>query len=142
MWLGSTKARDPSLLNRQSLYFVRGRVKGEHQFGDILALRYITSGGRIEICWPCRLVEDRDDLVALFIAANSRTEPSPRRLRPRSGADDGVRCQPTSTYGAMTRCALMLPARSPSVSLLWGVEDGRRRLLKYFVNMEEPFRCT
>ena len=32
--------------------------------------------------------------------------------------------------------------QSHSVSLFWGLHDGKRTLLKYFVNMEEPFRRT
>lgn len=29
--------------------------------GDIIALRYITTDGRIEMCWPCRVVVDSQD---------------------------------------------------------------------------------
>jgi hypothetical protein len=29
--------------------------------GEVVALRYITTDSRIELCWPCRVVEDRDD---------------------------------------------------------------------------------
>jgi hypothetical protein len=36
----------------------------------------------------------------------------------------------------------MPPGTAHSVSLSWEVEDGTRRLLKYFVNLEEPFRRT
>ena len=37
---------------------------------------------------------------------------------------------------------LMLPGQRHSVSLSWGSDAGHRRLLKYFVNLEEPYRRT
>ena len=37
---------------------------------------------------------------------------------------------------------LLSPGRSHSVSISWHGEGDTRRLLKYFVNMEEPFRRT
>jgi hypothetical protein len=77
--------------------------------GDVAALRYITTDGRIEICWPCRVVVDREDVIALSLQGTLR---------------------------------LMFPGQCHSVSLFWGTETGRRRLLKYFVNMEEPLRRT
>src|SRR6185503_17286286 len=55
------------------------RGNGRHRFGDVVVLRYITSGGRIEMCWPCRVVADRDDLVALFIAAGSPYKAGPKK---------------------------------------------------------------
>ena len=36
----------------------------------------------------------------------------------------------------------MLPGQRHSVSLSWGSDAGHRRLLKYFVNLEEPYRRT
>jgi hypothetical protein len=36
----------------------------------------------------------------------------------------------------------MFPGRAHSVALFWGRQAGARSLLKYFVNLEEPFRRT
>ena len=33
------------------------------------------------MCWPCRVVEDRDDLVALFIAARSPYKAGSKKIR-------------------------------------------------------------
>src|SRR5438874_375584 len=37
------------------------------QAGDTVVLRYITRDGRPGMAWPARLVEDRNDLVALYV---------------------------------------------------------------------------
>jgi len=118
------------------------RDTGQRRLGDVVALRYVTSGGRIEMCWPCRVVADRDDLVALFIAAGSPYKAGPKqsaaekRLRPRTGLP------PDEYRWRNDTLRLMVPGRSHSVLLSWALEGDTRRLLKYFVNMEEPLRRT
>ena len=49
-----------------------------HRYGDVVALRYITTDGRIDMCWPCRVVEDSSDLLALFIATGSPYKAGPK----------------------------------------------------------------
>jgi hypothetical protein len=105
-------------------------------------LRYITTDARIEMCWPCRVVEDRDELVVLFIAAGTPYKAGPKL----TAAEKRRRPQPLlppSTFVWRNDTLRLMPAgRSHSV---WMFSEGRvggRALLKYFVNMEEPFRRT
>src|SRR6185295_10770777 len=49
------------------------------QPGDVVALRYITTDRRIEMAWPCRVVEDASELLALFIAPGSQYKAGPKR---------------------------------------------------------------
>jgi len=80
------------------------------QPGDVVALRYITTDGRVEMAWPCRVVQDA-------------APPHEYTWR-----NDTLR--------------LMFPGACHSVSLFWEASGATRRLLRYFVNMEEPFRRT
>jgi predicted RNA-binding protein associated with RNAse of E/G family len=105
-------------------------------------LRYITTDGRIEIAWPCRVVEDRDDLLALFIAAGSRYKAGPKRTAAEKRRASPTSLPPDEYVWRNDTLRLMFPGRSHSVSLSWAVESDARALLKYFVNMEEPFRRT
>ncbi len=115
---------------------------GQYAHGDAVVLRYITTDGRIEMCWPCRVVEDRDDLLALFIAAGSPYKAGPKKtaVEKRRGPRSPV--PPDEYVWRNDTLRLMFPGRSHSVSMFWGSQAGTRRLLKYFVNMEEPFRRT
>src|SRR5690349_2041200 len=113
-----------------------------HRSGDVVVLRYITSGGRIEMCWPCRVVEDRDDLVALFIAAGSPYKAGPKRTAAEKRRQPRVGLPPDEYVWRNDTLRLSFPARSHSVSLSWQGHGATRRLLKYFVNMEEPLRRT
>jgi hypothetical protein len=110
--------------------------------GDIVVLRYITTDGRIEMCWPCRVVVDRDDLVALFIAAGSPYKAGPKRTAAEKRRQPRVQLPPDEYVWRNDTLRLMLPGRLHSVSMFWALQSGQRRLLKYFVNMEEPFRRT
>lgn len=114
----------------------------QRRCGDVVALRYITTDGRIEMCWPCRVVEDRDDLVALFIAAGSPYKAGPKKTAAEKRRQPRAVLPPDEYVWRNHTLRLLLPGRSHSVSLSWGVQGGTRRLLKYFVNMEEPFRRT
>ncbi len=35
-------------------------------------VRFLTTDGRIAMCWPCRIVQDNERVLALFVAAGSR----------------------------------------------------------------------
>jgi hypothetical protein len=107
-----------------------------------VALRYITTAGRIEICWPCRVVDDRDDLLALFIAAGSRYKAGPKRTAAEKRRDPATGLPPHEHVWRDDTLRLMFPGRSHSVLLFWRRQSGGRKLLKYFVNLEEPFRRT
>jgi hypothetical protein len=117
-------------------------VSGRHRSGDVVVLRYITTGGRIEICWPCRVVEDRDDVVALFIAAGSSYRAGPKKSAAEKRRQPHASLPPDEYVWRHDTLRLMSPAQAHSVSLFWEQQAGARRLLKYFVNMEEPFRRT
>jgi Protein of unknown function (DUF402) len=102
----------------------------------------VTTAGKIEICWPCRVVEDRDDLVALFIAAGSPYKAGPKKSAAEKRRQPRASLPPDEYVWRNDTLRLMFPARSHSVSMSWGREADTHRLLKYFVNMEEPFRRT
>jgi predicted RNA-binding protein associated with RNAse of E/G family len=110
--------------------------------GDVVALRYITTDARIEMCWPCRVVEDRADLLALFIAADSPYKAGPKRSARAKRA--ALRCDvpPDEYVWRNDTLRLMFPGRRHSVSLFWSHDAESRRLVKYFLNLEEPFRRT
>ena len=118
------------------------RIDSRRAPGEAVALRYITTDGRIEICWPCRVVEDGDDVVALFIAAGSPYKAVPKRsaAEKRRAALDPL--PPDQYVWRHDTLRLLCPGNAHSVSLSWSAKAGERRLLKYFVNMEEPFRRT
>jgi hypothetical protein len=108
----------------------------------VVALRYITTDGRIDMCWPCRVVEDSSDVLALFIAAGSPFKAGPKltarekRAAPRHDVPPGEKSWRSDTL------RLMFPGRCHSIWLFWSSDSGVRRLQKYFVNLEEPFRRT
>jgi predicted RNA-binding protein associated with RNAse of E/G family len=82
--------------------------------------------------WPCRLVEDRDDLLALYIPRGSTymrwdIVGGQRRLAEGHWRRDVLR--------------LMFPEKPYSVWLFWG-DDPERTFSAYYINMEEPFRRT
>jgi hypothetical protein len=118
------------------------RVSGRHRRGDVVVLRYVTTGGRIEICWPCRVVEDGPNLVALFIAAGSPYRAGPKRSAAQKRAQPRSALPPDEYVWRHDTLRLMIPGRAHSVSIFWERQAGERRLLKYFLNMEEPFRRT
>ena len=113
-----------------------------HRPGDVVVLRYITTGGRIEMCWPCRVIEDRSDLVALFIAAGSPYKAGPKKTAVEKRRQSRPPLPPDEYVWRTDTLRLTVPGRSHSVSLSWAPEGGTRKLLKYFVNMEEPLRRT
>lgn len=105
------------------------------QPGDLVVLRYITMrDGTPGATWPCRVVEDRDDLLALHIPAGTifkEWQPAPSSPN-RQLADTRWR---TETL------RLMFPGRGHSIWLSW-LAGEQRTLRGYYVNFEEPFRRT
>ena len=110
--------------------------------GDVVALRYITTDSRIEMCWPYRVVEDSDDLLALFVAAGSIYKAEPKRSAAEKRSGTRTRVPQHEYVWRNDTLRLMFPGKHHSVSLFWSSEGQMRSLLKYFVNMEEPFRRT
>jgi len=82
--------------------------------------------------WPLTVVEDRDDLVALYVPKGTLYTQM-RGPEPKQRVWD-------KWHRDMLR--LMFPERSYSVWLLWEGEGVKRSLHHYYVNMEEPFRRT
>ena len=99
--------------------------------GEAVAVRYITPAGRPGMSWPYRVVQDSDDLVALFIPAGA--------LHKRWAVVDGVRQLADQPWRRDT-LRLMFPGALSSVWLHWKWVDGQRVFESYYVNMEEPFR--
>jgi hypothetical protein len=105
--------------------------------GETVVLRYITrQGGLPGMSWPYRVVEDREDVVALYIPAGTTYA---RWGRPEPGQVRGA-LEPGEWRREVLR--LMFPGEHHSVWLFWSHEDGERRFSTYYVNMEEPFRRT
>jgi hypothetical protein len=110
--------------------------------GDVVALRYITTDARLEMCWPCRVVEDRPDLLALFIAAGSPFKAGPKLSAKAKRAGPRHDLPPDEHVWRADMLRLMFPDRCHSVWLFWSHDGGERRFHRYFVNLEEPFRRT
>ena len=112
------------------------------QPGDVVALRYVTTDRRIEMAWPCRVVHDADDLLALFIAAGSQYKAGPKRSAAEKLAGPRSAVPPAEYTWRNDTLRLMFPGACHSVSLFWETSATAHRLLRYFVNLEEPFRRT
>jgi hypothetical protein len=113
------------------------------QFGEVVALRYITTDARVEIAWPCRVVEDSSELLALFIAAGSVFKSGPKHSARAKRAAPRLDLPTEEHVWRSDTLRLMFPGRCYSVWLFWRHDGGgERRLEKYFVNLEEPFRKT
>ncbi|HET9268966.1 MAG TPA: DUF402 domain-containing protein [Vicinamibacterales bacterium] len=105
-------------------------------------LRYLTMDGRIDVAWPCRVVEDRDDLVALFVAAGAIYRADPKQLAAQKLAGEKRPAPVTDVPWRHDMLRLMFPGAGHSVWLFWEGEGASRRLLRYFVNLEDPFWRT
>jgi hypothetical protein len=106
--------------------------------GENVVLRYITRTGSLPgMSWPFRVVEDRDDLVALYIPAGAQYA---RWGRPIAAGQLRGALQLDNWRRDVLR--LMFPGRQHSVWLFWEREEAGRRFTAYYVNMEEPFRRT
>jgi uncharacterized protein len=115
---------------------------GPRSRGDVVALRYLTTDGRLEMGWPCRVVEDSPALLALFIAAGSRYRAGPKRSAAEKLSMQRVALPPDEYVWRSDTLRLMFPGRHHSVWLFWPREGAVRRFSGYYVNMEEPFRRT
>jgi len=110
--------------------------------GSTVDLRYVLTDGRIEMCWPCRVVEDSDDLVALFIATGSKYKADPKRTAAEKRAEPSPQAPTGEFIWRADTLRLMFPGRAHSVWLFWVGDDDERQLTKFVINMEEPFRRT
>ena len=110
--------------------------------GDVVALRYITTDRRIEMAWPCRVVEDRGDILALYIAAGSLYKAGPKRSAEEKARAERRPTPPDEYVWKRDTLRLMFPGACHSVWLSWDRVGETRRLRSYFVNLEEPFRRT
>lgn len=109
------------------------------EYGSPAVLRYVLTDGRIEMAWPCRVVEDSDQLVALFIAAGTKYKADPKRTAAEKRASPSGPAPSGEYVWATDTLRLMLPQRMHSVWLFWD-NDHARRLNRFYVNVEEPFR--
>ena len=107
-----------------------------------VALRYLTTDGRIEMCLPCRVVADDEQLLALFIAAGSRYKAGPKRTAAQKLSMPRIALPPDEFVWRKDTLRLMFPGRQHSVWLSWVNMGSVRTFSGYFVNMEEPFRRT
>jgi hypothetical protein len=110
--------------------------------GEVLALRYLTPDGRVEMCWPCRVVEDNEGLLALFIAAGTKYKAGPKRNALEKGSLPRNALPSDEYVWRKDTLRLMFPGRQHSVWLFWEHDGASRRIAQYFVNLEEPFRRT
>jgi predicted RNA-binding protein associated with RNAse of E/G family len=110
--------------------------------GEVVHIRYVLSDGRIEMCWPCRVIEDSHDSLALFIAAGTKYKAEPKRTAAQKRASPSPPVPRNEYVWRSDTLRLMFPGRSHSVWLFWESREGRRSFSKYFVNLEEPFRRT
>lgn len=108
----------------------------------VVAIRYLTTDSRIEMCWPCRLVADTDRVLALFIAVGSRYKAGPKRTAVEKLSMPRPALPPDEYVWRKDTLRLMFPGRQHSVWLSWVSTDSGRNFSGYFVNMEEPFRRT
>jgi predicted RNA-binding protein associated with RNAse of E/G family len=98
--------------------------------GDDVVLRYITRDGRPGMSWAARLVDDRVDMVALFLPKGT---PHKRWEQ----TDEG-RVLTDSAWSTDT-LRLMYVQQPYSIWLSW---DNAGTFRGYYVNLEEPFRRT
>lgn len=110
--------------------------------GSTADLRYVLTDGRIEMCWPCRVIEDSDDLVALFVATGSRYKADPKRTAAAKRAEPSPKAPTGEFIWRADTLRLMFPGKAHSVWLFWEGDGDDRQLTKFMINMEEPFRRT
>lgn len=98
--------------------------------GNDIVLRYITRDGRPGMTWAGRLVQDRAELVALYLPKET---PHKRWMADASGRELA------DSHWFANTLRLMFPGRAHSVWLTWR-PDGD--FVGFYVNLEEPFRRT
>ncbi len=109
--------------------------------GETAVLRYITRDGRPGMSWPFTVVEDRDDLLALYIPKGARYKRF-RRLPAAEARERGYAVALDDEVWRRDVLRLMYPGAHHSIWVFWEREDDERRHTAYYVNMEEPFRRT
>lgn len=107
--------------------------------GAEVVLRYITRQERPGMSWPARVVEDRDDLLALFIPEGATTK---QWRGVRDGSGEVVSRELVDIPWRRDTLRLMYPDADYSIWLSWRREEGERVFHGYYINMEEPFRRT
>ena len=107
--------------------------------GDEVVLRYITRQERPGMSWPARVVEDRDELLALFIPEGATTKQW-RGVRDSTG--QLVSWELVDIPWRRDTLRLMYPEADFSIWLSWRREAGERLFHGYYINMEEPYRRT
>jgi uncharacterized protein len=112
------------------------------QRGEVVVVRYITTDQRIEVAWPCRVVEDSAEVLALFIARGTVYRNRPKLTAAQKLTGEKAPLPPDADAWRHDTLRLMFPDACHSVWLFWDGAGASRRLLRYFVNLEEPFRRT
>ncbi len=102
------------------------------QPGEVVVLRYLRRvDGLPGSAWPLRIIEDSEDLVALFLARGTKYVIT-RRVK-------GEYYQANDVWRRDT-LRLMFPERPYSVWFFWEHDGASRSFGAYYLNMEEPFR--
>ncbi len=89
--------------------------------------------------WPARIVEDREDLLALYIPSGATTK------QWRAGRDSMGQPLTRELVDIPWRrdtLRLMYPGEHYSIWLSWRHEEDERVFHGYYINVEEPFRRT
>lgn len=107
--------------------------------GSTSVLRYVLTDGRIEMAWPCIVVEDSEELVVLFIPAGTKYKADPKRTAAEKRAFPSGPAPTGEFTWTKDTLRIMLPKRMHSVLLFWD-DDDERSFSQYYVNIEEPFR--
>jgi hypothetical protein len=105
--------------------------------GDTVVIRYLTRDGKPGMSWPASVVEDRPDVLALFIPEGVTYKLWGQVTPPEGGAP--VRGLVDGAWRRDT-LRLMFPGRYHSVWLSWDRTPGGRAFHGYYINMEEPYR--
>lgn len=113
---------------------MRGTASRSWAVGQVAVLRYITRTGQPGMSWPCRVVEDRDDLLALYIPRGATY------MRWEVG-DDGRRRLGAGRWREDV-LRLMFPGQPYSIWLFFREREHGQAFSGYYINMEEPFRRT
>jgi predicted RNA-binding protein associated with RNAse of E/G family len=91
--------------------------------------------------WPFTVVEDREDLIALYIPKGALYKRF-RRLSIAEARERGYSVALDDEVWRRDVLRLMYPGAHHSIWVFWEREGDERRHTAYYVNMEEPFRRT
>jgi hypothetical protein len=107
--------------------------------GETVVLRYLTRDGKPGMAWPYHVVEDRDDLLALYIPRGSTYKNWV--VTPAAEGEGRPKRQLGDDRWRRDVLRLMFPDEHHSIWLFWS-DDDERGFSAYYINMEEPFRRT